>query len=60
MKGDANKLPFKNFTFNCIVSIEVVDYLEPKRFFQECNRVLQKDGFLSFIRQKTAAYKSIG
>lgn len=57
MRCDANKLPFKKNRFDCIVSLEAVDYLEIKSFFKECNRVLRKDGTLLFSILNRYSYK---
>lgn len=57
MRCDANELPFKKSKFDCIVSLEVVDYLEIKSFFKECNRVLRKNGILLFSILNSYSYK---
>lgn len=56
IRGDANKLPFKESTFDCIVSIETVDNLDVN-FFEECNKILRRDGFLLFTVGNKHSYK---
>ena len=42
---DAQKLPFRNRTFDVIIFYEAIYYLEkPEAFFKECKRVLRPDG----------------
>ena len=57
IRGDANKQPFKESCFDCVVSIETVDYLDAKDFFKECSRVLRKGGFLLFTSANKHSYK---
>ena len=57
IRGDMNKLPFKEPRFDCIVSIETVGYLDAKNFFEECNKVLRKGGFLLFTATNKHSYK---
>ncbi|MEA3457727.1 MAG: class I SAM-dependent methyltransferase [Candidatus Thermoplasmatota archaeon] len=57
IRADANKLPFKNSIFDCIVSVETVDYLDAKKVFREYNRVLKKGGFLIFSTGNNHGYK---
>lgn len=45
--GDAQQLPFKDSIFDCIICLQMVDYLLNKKlFFDECNRILKHGGFL--------------
>lgn len=57
LRGDANRLPFKKSCFDCVVSIETVDYLDAINFFRECNNVLRKEGFLLFTSANKHSYK---
>lgn len=44
---DAQKLPFKDHTFDTILIYEAIYYLpQPESFFEECRRVLKKGGTL--------------
>ncbi len=44
---DAQKLPFKDGSFDVIVTMEVIQYLTRlEDFFEECHRVLRKRGIL--------------
>ena len=45
--SDAEKLPFKNNSFDTIIAAEMIYYLDrPQRFFQEARRILQPKGRL--------------
>jgi len=57
IRGDANKLPFKESTFDCIVSIETADYLDVLNFFAGCNKILRKDGYLLVTSANNHSYK---
>ena len=51
--GDAEKkFPFKDGSFDAIISIGLLDYLNPKTVLLECKRVLSKDGFIIFTIPK--------
>lgn len=56
-RGDANKLPFKNSSFDCIVSIETVDYIDAINFLRQCKEILRKNGFLIFSLSNNSSYK---
>lgn len=44
---DAEKLPFKNSSFDCVIAAEVIYYMDsPENFINEAYRVLKKDGLL--------------
>ena len=59
IKGDANKFPFKKSSFDCIVSIQTVDYLDAELFFRNSNQLLKKNGFLLFTILNSHSYKKI-
>ncbi len=45
--GDVNNIPFPNDSFNSILCIEVLEYLNmPEKAIQELYRVLKKDGIM--------------
>ena len=46
MTLDARELPFPNSSFDVIISMEVIHYLELEKFLDEARRVLKKDGRL--------------
>ena len=47
VQGSCIKLPFKNDSFDCIVSFETIEHLaEQQQMLNEFNRVLKKDGFI--------------
>ncbi|MFC1945696.1 class I SAM-dependent methyltransferase [Chloroflexota bacterium] len=43
---DAHKLPFPNSSYDIIISMEVIQYLDLPVFLEECRRVLKKGGAL--------------
>ena len=43
---DAHNLPFKNESFDVIIALEVLLYLDIPKFLAECDRVLKRDGIL--------------
>lgn len=55
--GDANKLPFKKKSFDCIISVETVDYLDITNFLKYCNKILKIDGHLLFTLSNNHSYK---
>lgn len=42
--GDVHKMPFKKNKFDYVVSAFLYRNINPDKFFEECNRVLKKDG----------------
>ncbi len=47
VKGDAQKLPFKNAAFDLIITSEMIEHLpRPHDFLKEAYRVLENGGFL--------------
>lgn len=59
LQNDANFLPFKDRTFDCILSIQTVGYLNIQRFLSECNRILKDEGWLLFNEANRYSYKSM-
>ena len=59
--GDGKKLPFRNQSFDCMLCIQAVDYIdnEKKFFFAECNRVLKDNGLLIFTSSNKNSYKRV-
>ena len=57
VRGDMNKLPLKESSFDCIVSVQTVDYLDAKKVFRGCNRVLRKGGVFIFTMGNNHSYK---
>ena len=50
LQCDAENLPFPNNSFDCVVSIELVQYLtNPKKFFLEAHRILKQNGVIIII-----------
>jgi len=50
---DAEKnFPFKSNKFDVVISIGLLDYVNPKTVLLECKRVLNKDGFIIFTLPK--------
>ncbi len=56
---DAGSLPFQDRTFDCILSIQTVSYLNFQHFFSECNRILKDGGWLLFNEANRHSYKKI-
>lgn len=57
VRGDANMLPFKDGSFDCVVSIETIDYLEVGNVLKEYNRVLKDDAYLIINFSNKHSYK---
>jgi ubiquinone/menaquinone biosynthesis C-methylase UbiE len=57
LQSDAQYLPFKDKSFNRVLAIEVVDYLDPDIFLKECSRVLKQEGLLIFSISNNHSYK---
>ena len=54
--GDCHKMPFKDKTFDTIVSGDMLEHIEnPSEFFRECYRVLKDDGVL-IVSTPNASY----
>ncbi|MEM0360271.1 MAG: class I SAM-dependent methyltransferase [Candidatus Diapherotrites archaeon] len=48
VKASAEKMPFKNNCFDCIIAGELIEHLqEPQSFIKECSRLLKKNGTLA-------------
>ncbi len=65
--GSAEKMPFKDNMFDCIVAGEVIEHLKkPEAFLVECNRTLKEEGRLilttpnrqSMINRITHSYEA--
>jgi len=56
---DAGSLPFQDQTFDCILSLQTVLYLNIQQFFSECNRILKDGGWLLFNEANRHSYKAI-
>lgn len=59
LQTDAEFLPFRDKVFDCILSIQTVGYLDVKRFFSECNRILKDDGWFLFNEANRHSYKAV-
>jgi len=58
LRTNAESLPFRNKVFDCILSIQTVGYLDVRRFFSECNRVLKDNGWFLFNEANRHSYKA--
>jgi len=57
---DAHKMPFENGTISNIVMIDVLHHLsDPIRFFEECARVLEKNGRVVMLEPFPSFFSSI-
>jgi ubiquinone/menaquinone biosynthesis C-methylase UbiE len=59
MQIDAESFPFQDKTFDCILSIQTVGYLNIQHYFSECNRILKDEGWLLFNEANRHSYKAI-
>lgn len=59
MQIDAESFPFQDKTFDCILSIQTVGYLNIQHYFSECNRILKDGGWLLFNEANRHSYKAI-
>lgn len=59
LQVDAGFLPFQDRTFDCILSLQTVGYLNAQQFFSECNRILKDGGWLLFNEANRHSYKAI-
>lgn len=59
VQNDAHFLPFRDRTFDCILSIQTVGYLNIQRFLSECSRILKDEGWLLLNETNRYLYKSI-
>jgi ubiquinone/menaquinone biosynthesis C-methylase UbiE len=51
--GDAHELPFPDASFDCVLSVGLLDYVaSPQRVLEECRRVLKDDGRIVFTAPK--------
>lgn len=58
--GDLQTLPFTSNTFDCIVSVDVVEHLEhPADFFREASRILKPGGVLVVCTPNLLGYKNL-
>lgn len=57
IRADAEKIPFKNDTFDCLSAIEVTPYLDVDMFLIEAHRVLKDGGKLLIITLNKKSYK---
>ncbi len=48
LQGDAHSLPFKDTSFDTVVTLATVCYLNLSGFLKECHRVLKRGGVLAF------------
>lgn len=59
LRIDAEYLPFREKTFDCILSLQTIGYIDAQRFFSECNRILQDEGWLLFNEANRHSYKAV-
>ena len=58
VQGDLNKgLPYPDKEFKCVFALSVLEHLiNPCRYLNECNRVLQDDGLLVILTPNISTY----
>jgi ubiquinone/menaquinone biosynthesis C-methylase UbiE len=59
VQANALRLPFVDTSYDCVVGIQVLDYMALQPFLQECNRVLCNAGLLIFQALNRWSYKSM-
>lgn len=57
IRGDANRLPFHDSSFDCIISLETIDYLSVADILKEYKRVPRDDGYLIINISNRCSYK---
>lgn len=57
VQADATHIPLKEGTFDAIISIETIDYLNAEHFLQSCSRILKIGGSLLFTSGNRNSYK---
>lgn len=57
VRGDAAQLPFAARSFDCVVALQAVDYVDHRLLLDECHRVLTPGGGLIFDAPNLHSYK---
>lgn len=58
--GDLERLPFQRESFDCVISVDVVEHLsDPASFFQEAARCLRPNGVLILCTPNLLGYKNL-
>ncbi len=58
--GDLERLPFRSASFDCVISVDVVEHLaEPAAFFREAARCLRPNGLLVLCTPNLLGYKNL-
>jgi SAM-dependent methyltransferase len=57
VRGDATRLPFAARSFDCVVALQAVDYVDHRLLLNECHRVLTPGGGLIFDAPNLHSYK---
>lgn len=57
--GDAQWLPFADGRFDCVVAIQILQYVDHHQFLQECNGVSSNGGLLIFESLNRRNYKRV-
>jgi len=57
VQGDANSLPFKDASFDCVISIKTIDYLNIIKILKEYKSFLRNNGLLIFSVGNRLSYK---
>ena len=57
VRADAGRLPFVDDSFDGVIAIQSLDYVEHRGFMRECSRVLRPGGLLVFDALNRRSYK---
>jgi len=55
--ADSRQLPFADATFDGVIAIQTLDFIDHHDFLRECSRVLRPDGLLVFDALNRHSYK---
>lgn len=57
VRADSRRLPFSGASFDCVLAMQTLDYVELEAFLQECSHVLRPGGLLIFDALNRHSYK---
>ncbi len=56
-RADSRRLPFRCASFDCVLALQTLDYVELETFLEQCRRVLRPGGLLIFDALNRRGYK---
>ena len=57
VRADSGRLPFSDASFDCVLALQTLDYVELETFLEQCSRVLRPGGLLIFDALNRRSYK---